>query len=215
MQQAADLIHQYVPPDPQKIQAVKAAGNLAIVPVGPDSTRVDLKNYLKSGDSLSLGLDTAGNAMQTVSVKSYMESKDDAVTLDVTFAKLRGGLSYPASTVLNVPGEKIQVVVQNSNYEKVTPAGRRPPPLRRRSRRRRRRSMTAIDSLTAPIALYPDALIAQILQASVDFPGVQKFAGWLKAQRVAQGIRAAGCRPGGGVRGAGSSRWRRFRKWSR
>jgi hypothetical protein len=124
--------------------------------------------------------------MQTVSVKSYMASKDDVVTLDVTFAKLRGGLSYPASTVLNVPGEKIQVVVQNSNYEKVTaPAGTTAAAPAQPAAGGT--SMTAIDSLTAPIALYPDALIAQILQASVDFPGVQKFAGWLKANASLKG----------------------------
>ena len=39
MTQAVDLVHQYVPPDPQRIQAAKAAGNLAIVPSGPNSAR--------------------------------------------------------------------------------------------------------------------------------------------------------------------------------
>jgi hypothetical protein len=187
MQQAADLVQQYVPPNPQKIQAVKAAGNLAIVPSGPSSIRLDLKNYLKSGDSLSIGLDTAGNAIQTISVKSYMESKDDAVTLDVTFARLHGGLSYVLSTVLNVPGEKIQVVVQNSNYEKVTPAGTTAAAPKAGAPAATGASSTAIETLTAPIALYPDALIAQILQASVDFPGVQKFAGWLKSNASLKG----------------------------
>ena len=72
MTQAVDLVHQYVPPDPQRIQAAKSAGNLAMTPSGPNSARLDLKNYLKPGDTLSLGLDTAGNALQTVSVKSYL-----------------------------------------------------------------------------------------------------------------------------------------------
>jgi hypothetical protein len=40
-------------------------------------------------------------------------------------------------------------------------------------------STAAIDALTAPIALYPDALIAQILTASTDLAAVQKFAGWM------------------------------------
>ncbi len=38
----------------------------------------------------------------------------------------------------------------------------------------------AIDSLTGPIALYPDALIAQILDASTNPAEVQDFGGWLK-----------------------------------
>jgi len=37
----------------------------------------------------------------------------------------------------------------------------------------------AIDQLTGPIALYPDALIFQILTASTDVGALQSFAGWL------------------------------------
>jgi hypothetical protein len=122
MKQAVALVQSYVPPDPQRIQAAKSAGNLAIVPTGPDAVRLDLRNYVKSGDTLSLGLDTARYAIQTVSVKSYLESAKDAVTLEVTFARLRDGLSYPGNIVLNVPEQKIQVVVQNSNYQRVAPA---------------------------------------------------------------------------------------------
>ena len=103
MKQAAALVHSYVPPDPQRIQATKAAGNLAVVPTGPDSIRLDLRSYAKSGDTLSLGLDTARNAIQTVSVKSYLESEKEPVTLEVTFARLREGLSYPGNVVLSVP----------------------------------------------------------------------------------------------------------------
>jgi hypothetical protein len=36
-----------------------------------------------------------------------------------------------------------------------------------------------IDSLTAPVALYPDALLAQLLVASTKFSQLQSFAGWL------------------------------------
>ena len=122
MKQAVALVQSYVPPDPQRIQAAKAAGTLVIAPIGPDSIRVDLRDYLKSGDILSLGVDTAGYALQTVSVKSYLESKEDEVALEVTFARLRDGLSYPGNIVLNVPGQKVQVVVQNSGYQRVTPA---------------------------------------------------------------------------------------------
>ena len=87
--------------------------------------RLDLRNYLKSGDTFSLGLDTARNALQTISVKSYLASEKDAVTLEVTFARLRDGLSYPGNVVLSVPEQKIQVVIQNSNYQRVAPAAPR------------------------------------------------------------------------------------------
>ena len=186
MKQAAALVQSYVPPDGQRVQATKAAGNLAMTPTGPNSVRVDLRSYAKSGDTLSLGVDTASYALQTVSVKSYLEKKDDEVTLDVTFGRLRDGLSYPANVVLNVPGEKIQVVVQNSGYQRVTPAapaaGAAKPAAAKPSA-----SDPALDALTGPIALYPDALVAQILEGSKDVAAVQKFAGWLKSQSTLTG----------------------------
>jgi len=151
------------------------------VPTGPDAIRLDLRNYLKSGDALSLGLDTARNALQTVSVKSYLESQEDAVTLEVTFARLRDGLSYPGNVVLSVPGQKIQVVVQNSNYQRVTPATTSAKPAKPSA------SDAAIDNLVGPIALYPDALIAQILEAAKELAAVQKFAGWLKSNSALKG----------------------------
>jgi hypothetical protein len=48
-------------------------------------------------------------------------------------------------------------------------------------------SDAALDNLTGPIALYPDALVAQILEASKDVAAVQKFAGWLKANSALKG----------------------------
>jgi len=48
-------------------------------------------------------------------------------------------------------------------------------------------SDAALDTLTGPIALYPDALVAQILEASRDVAAVQKFAGWLKANSALKG----------------------------
>jgi hypothetical protein len=181
MKQAVALVQSYVPPDPQRIQAAKAAGNLALVPTGPDSVRLDLRNYLKSGDTLSLGVDTARYAFQTVSVKSYLESAKDEVSLDVTFARLRDGLSYPGTAVLNVPGQKIQVVVQNAGYQRVTPAVPPQAPAKPSA------ADAALDTLTGPIALYPDGLVAQILEASKDVAAVQKFAGWLKANSALKG----------------------------
>jgi hypothetical protein len=117
----------------------------------------------------------------------------DAVTLEVTFAGLRDGLSYPGNVVLNVPGQSIQVVVQNSGYQRVTPAAPAAPPAGTAkpaaapAAAKPSASDAALDQLTGPIALYPDALVAQILEGAKDFAAVQKFAGWLKANSALKG----------------------------
>jgi hypothetical protein len=45
-------------------------------------------------------------------------------------------------------------------------------------------SPDALDKLTAPIALYPDALVAQILMGSTNVAALQQFSGWLAGQNL-------------------------------
>jgi hypothetical protein len=45
--------------------------------------RLTLPQYQKPGDSLTVDIDPAANRLLGVSVASYMESPDDAVTLAV------------------------------------------------------------------------------------------------------------------------------------
>jgi hypothetical protein len=47
--------------------------------------------------------------------------------------------------------------------------------------------LNGLDNLTAPIALYPDALAAQILVASTKLEELRKFAGWMAANSGVKG----------------------------
>jgi hypothetical protein len=119
MQQVAALVHQYVPPDPQKIQAAQAAGNVAAQPSADGLTNLTIKNYLKDGDSVALGFDSAAKKIRSYDVNSYLDNpKDNPVKLDVSFASLPDGTNYAQQTVLDAPGKKIQVKVTNSGYKK-------------------------------------------------------------------------------------------------
>jgi hypothetical protein len=177
MQSAVALVHQYVPPDPQRIQAAVSAGKLSVNPIGPGAMKISFPDYLKAGDAFSLSLDTASNSVQTVNVKSYLQSQQDAVALDVVFNRLPDGLSYPGNSTLSAPAKQLQVVVQNSNYQPVSQSSVTPTPA----------ASPAIDQLTAPIALYPDALIAQILTAATNPASLQTFAQWLAATSSLKG----------------------------
>lgn len=112
------LVHQYVPPDPQKIQAAQSSGNVSKEPSGA-VLNVSVKDYLKPGDMLAIGLDTTAKQLTSYKVQSYVEKpKDDDVKLDVMFGKLQDGTSYPQQIVLDVVAKKIQVKVNNSGYKK-------------------------------------------------------------------------------------------------
>ena len=120
MGRVAALVQEYVPPDPQKIGAAQAAGNLSTKP-SAGALLLDVKDYAKPGDNLSIGFDTAAKVLSSYAVKSYVEKpKDDAVDLTVTFGKLEDGTSYPQQTILDVKAKQIQVKTTNSGYKKTT-----------------------------------------------------------------------------------------------
>ena len=119
MERVAALIHEYAPPDPQKIQAAAAAGNVSVTPAQPVSM-ISIHNYLKQGDSLTFGFDTVAKKLTTYSVDSYLDDpKDDRVKLSVTFAQLPDGTSHVQESLLDATAKKIQVHVTNSGYKKI------------------------------------------------------------------------------------------------
>jgi hypothetical protein len=118
LEKVAALVHEYVPPDAGKIQAAQAAGNVAAQPSGATTT-LNVKNYLKPDDVLAIGLNPQTKRLTSYRVQSYVEDpKDDAVKLNVTFATLQDGTSYPQQILLDVDAKKLQVKITNSGYKK-------------------------------------------------------------------------------------------------
>jgi hypothetical protein len=120
MEKAAALVHEYVPPDPQKIQAAAAAGKITTQPASSQGlATLTISDYIKPGDKLVLGLDPAAKKLRTYEVHSYVEKpKDDAVKLVVSFASLPDGTNYPQQTTLDVAAKKVNVKITNSGYVK-------------------------------------------------------------------------------------------------
>ncbi len=118
MQSAAALVRSYVPPAPDKLQAVMAAGGVSLTRAGDGSVGLRFADYEKSGDSLALTLDSTANTLQRVSVDTWTGEPTNQVTLEVGFQSLSDGTSYAASTVLKIPGEEIEVHINNSDFAK-------------------------------------------------------------------------------------------------
>ena len=121
MQKAVALVHQYVPPNPAKIQAAKDAGKAAMSMVEPDRrARVEFADYLQPGDSLALEFNPQTNHLLAMMVASYLEKPDDAVKLNVQFADLPDGTTYQAATTLDAPAKNISVRIENSGHRPVS-----------------------------------------------------------------------------------------------
>ena len=117
MEQAAALIHSYVPPDPAKIQAAKDAGRVAANPQAAGKVRLVISQYLKPGDSLTIDMDPAANKILALGVNSYLDTKDDIVTLAVQMNSLPDGAIYAGQTTLEAKAKNITVVIQNAGHK--------------------------------------------------------------------------------------------------
>lgn len=121
LQDAEALMHQYVPPQQDRIQQAVDAGNLSVNILDPGQrVRLDFKNYLKPGDTLGAEIDLQANRLLGVTVSSYVDNNDpqDAVTLNVTMSVLPDGTIFVGKSTLNAPSKNVQVVVDNSGYRK-------------------------------------------------------------------------------------------------
>jgi hypothetical protein len=119
MASAIKLIGRYVPPSPDTLQAVVAAGKASLSQAGPDAVQLIFKDYALPGDSYMFTLDKAGNAMRRLDVDTYLDKPEDKVTLVVDFQTLPDGTRCVAKKVLNTAAKEIVVTITSSDYKKL------------------------------------------------------------------------------------------------
>ncbi len=119
MENAATLIHQYVPPGPPMIQAAKDAGRISVSPQPGGRVRITIPQYLQAGDSMTLDVDGAANRLLGLGVNTYLEKPEDVVTLVVQMTTLPDGAQFAGQTTLDAKAKNIQVVITNSGHRPV------------------------------------------------------------------------------------------------
>jgi hypothetical protein len=119
---AVQLMHQYVPVDPVKIDAAKTEGNVSVSVPGDDGrVRITIKNYAQPGDELALVVDVATNAVKAVTVNTSMAGEKGAknlVSAQATYGALPDGTLYPAKESLDVSAQSVKINIENSGYKK-------------------------------------------------------------------------------------------------
>jgi hypothetical protein len=117
MKSAVELVHGYVPPDPNAIQTATQAGRLAVQMLDPGRRiRLDFSDFKKPGDELGVEIETPTNRLLGLTVNSYLDAPADAVSLNVAMSVLPDGTIYTQRTQLDAPAEQLAVVVENSGY---------------------------------------------------------------------------------------------------
>jgi len=120
MEQAAALIHQYVPPNPDLVQKAKDGGKLAIKPTDGGRVQLAFTDYVQPGDRFTIDVNAAASNLSAITVATYLEKPEDTVALKVAFAALPDGTSYTSQTTLDAKAKNITVVVQNSGHRPVS-----------------------------------------------------------------------------------------------
>jgi hypothetical protein len=120
IQKALGLVKQYIPPDPERLQAIKNQGAQKLEVLDNASRlRAEFPGYAKKGDVLSVDIDPNANRIVGVAVSSFLEDDpEDAVTLDVTFGTFQDGTSYPSKVELNGRKKELDIVIENTGYRK-------------------------------------------------------------------------------------------------
>jgi hypothetical protein len=119
MKEAVALVHQYVPPDPAKLQAANAAGKFSIHMGGTGQpARLEFRDYLKAGDSLGVDLDLATNQLRGVAVATYLDSPSEPVALTVRMGVLPDSTGFAQQTVLDAKAKDLKVTVENSGHRR-------------------------------------------------------------------------------------------------
>ncbi|NJM54699.1 MAG: hypothetical protein HC841_01120 [Verrucomicrobiae bacterium] len=118
MKNAVALVKAYVPPEPVLIQKAKDNGKISVTPLPGQRARLTFSDYLKPSDSFAVEVDLTSNRPVGARIATYLDSKQDVVTLDVRFSTLDSSATYAAKVNLNVPGKNVNVAVENSGYRR-------------------------------------------------------------------------------------------------
>jgi hypothetical protein len=119
MERAVALIHKYVPPDAALIQKAKDAGRMQVQPVQAGTVRAEFKDFVQPADAMGIEVDVKALLLSAVTVATYLDKKEEAVTLDVRFGTLADGTGYAARTALDAKAKSIRVVLENSGHRPI------------------------------------------------------------------------------------------------
>lgn len=122
IKKSIEKIQTYLPPDPEKIQQLYAAGKTTLHVLEPGKKiKLDFLDYNQTGDMLSVTVDKARQIIQAIDVNTYIDDKDDKVIFNIKYNTLPDKTQYPETTSLQADKKKVKIVIGNSGYKKAAP----------------------------------------------------------------------------------------------
>jgi hypothetical protein len=122
MQEAVDLVHQYVPLNPNGIQAVSEEGKLLFSVSDPGKQgQLTIRDFLMQGDFVILDLDLTNNRPLSLKINSFLNTTRVPVFLSVSFGSLYGSATFVREAVYDDKVSGLKISVKNTDFSKIIP----------------------------------------------------------------------------------------------
>jgi hypothetical protein len=118
MTQVHQLAAMYLPLNPEKVQEAMQNNQLNVERDGTSGTAVSVSDYAKPGDQVTFNLNPTTRQIQSISVKTSLDTSDDPLTIALQLSKLEDGTTYPSVTKIEAPSKKISITTLSSDFSK-------------------------------------------------------------------------------------------------
>ena len=109
------LMHQYLPPNPDRIKAAIPRAQMT-PPAGGGDAKIALSDYLKPGDTVTFSMNPQAKKLDQIAINSSLDS--DPVSFIVDFARLADDTNYPSMTNIKSEAKGLEIRVSTSDYHK-------------------------------------------------------------------------------------------------
>jgi hypothetical protein len=118
MTEVHEVAAMYLPLTPEKLQEAMQNDQANVGRDGTDNNAISVSGYSKPGDQLTLHLNPPTQQVQSISVKTFLDTPDDPLTIALQFSKLDDGTTYPSVTTIEAPSKKISITTLSSDFSK-------------------------------------------------------------------------------------------------
>ena len=107
------LTSRYLASDPGKLQAAFATADVTMVG-SSNLLRVVIRNYVKSGDTMTMTFDKSTNRATKTEVTTNLD--DGSVTIALAYDQLHDGLTYPGKTAITSAAAQLEMRIYTYDY---------------------------------------------------------------------------------------------------
>ena len=120
MQAIAELVHDYIRPDPVNTRGAWRSGKAAISPRPGGWTALVFDDYLKPGDRLAIELDPVAGKIRLVTVSTYTGKAGDIVTFTTRYDDLADGTNHARQSEAVAMKQRVRVTITNAQFTRLS-----------------------------------------------------------------------------------------------